>query len=198
MKIAARELNLLSLTLAVVLLAGTYLVLEPRIQEWTEFREQREDLLLRQEAARQLLDSRPAVESRLAEFRQGLPVFPADKKAEAELLLGLERMAGQHDLVLTRREADAEREAGDLYETAITCYWEGDLPALVRFLFAQQSQGAVSDVRQLSVQPSTGRGEPPGRLRGTFTIDYAYRREPGDSSTTPAAGPSAAEEAPQP
>ena len=195
MKIAARELNLLGLTLAVVLLALSYLALEPLFQEWADFRAQREDLLARQAAAQQLLDSRPDVEARLEEFRQGLPTFPAGKKVEAELLQALEKMVGQHDLALTRREADAERQAGDLYETAITCYWEGDLPALVHFLHAQQSQGAVSDVRQLSVQPAGGKDVPAGRLKGTFTFDYAYRREAGatEPKPEPAAAPPAAE-----
>ena len=195
MKIAARELNLLGLTLAVVLLALSYLALEPLFQEWADFRAQREDLLARQEAAQLLLDSRPTVEARLAEFRQGLPVFSAGKKAEAELLQSLEKMVGQHNLTLTRREPDAERQAGDLYETAITCYWEGDLAALVHFLYAQQSQGAVSDVRQLSVQPAGGKDVPADRLKGTFTIDYAYRREAGatESKPEPAAAAPAAE-----
>lgn len=195
MKIAARELNLLGITLAVVLLALTYLALEPKFQEWADFRAQREDLLARQEAAQLLLDSRPTVEARLAEFRQGLPVFSAGKKAEAELLQSLEKMVGQHNLTLTRREPDAERQAGDLYETAITCYWEGDLAALVHFLYAQQSQGAVSDVRQLSVQPAGGKDAPADSLKGTFTIDYAYRREAGatENKPEPAAAAPAAE-----
>ena len=94
MKIAARELNLLGLTLAVLLLALTYLALKSKFQEWTDFRAQREDLLARQEAAQRLLDSRADVEARLAEFRQGLPVFAAGKKAESELLQGLEKMVG--------------------------------------------------------------------------------------------------------
>ncbi len=146
-----------------------------------------------------LLDSRETVESRLAEFRQGLPVFPAGKKAEAELLLALEKMVSRHGLRLTRREADAEREAGDLYETSITCDWEGDLPALVNFLYAQQSQGVVSDVRQLSVQPAGGQQVPAGRLKGTFTMDYAYRRETGATESTPAvARPAPVAEAAQP
>ena len=195
MKIAARELNLLGLTLAVVLLALTYLALEPMFQEWADFRAQREDLLARQAAAQQLLDSRDAVEAKLEEFRQGLPVFAAGKKVEAELLQALEKMVGQHNLALTRREASPERQAGDLYETAITCYWEGDLAALVNFLYAQQSQGAVSDVRQLSVQPAGGKDVPADRLKGTFTIDYAYRREAGaaEPKPEPAAAPPAAE-----
>ena len=193
MKIAARELNLLGATLAVILLALSYLALEPKFQEWAEFRTQREDLLARQDLAQRRLDSRPDVEARLEEFRRGLPVFPAGKKAEAELLQALEKTVGQHDLTLTRREADAERQAGDLFETAITCYWEGDLAALVKFLYAQQSQGAVSDVRQLSVQPAGGKDMPAGHLKGTFTIDYAYRREAGASETKPepAAAPAA-------
>ena len=195
MKIAARELNLLGLTLAVVLLALSYLALEPLFQEWADFRAQREDLLARQAAAQQLLDSRDAVEAKLEEFRQGLPVFAAGKKVEAELLQALEKMVGQHNLALTRREAAPERQAGDLYETAITCYWEGDLAALVNFLYAQQSQGAVSDVRQLSVQPAGGKDVPADRLKGTFTIDYAYRREAGatESKPEPAAAAPAAE-----
>ena len=199
MKIAARELNLLGLTLAVVVLALTYLALEPKIQEWSGFRAQREELAARREAAQQLLDSRGTVEARLAEFRQGLPVFAANKKAEAELLLGLEQMVQQQGLTLTRREADAERQAGDLFETSITCYWEGDLEALVNFLHAQQSRGAVSDVRQLSVQPAGGPNVPAGRLKGTFTMDYAYRREAAAAEPQPdAAGPAPAAEAAQP
>jgi type II secretory pathway pseudopilin PulG len=197
MKIAARELNLLGITAAVVLLALTYLALEPKFQEWTEFRAQREDLLARQETAQELLASRETVEARLAEFRQGLPVFPAGKKAEAELLLALEKSL--KGLQLTRSEADVEREAGDLYETALTGYWEGDLRALVDFLYAQQAQGAVADVRQLSVQPAGGQGAPIGRLKGTFTIDYAYRRETGATESKPeSASPEPAVAAEQP
>ncbi|NCA81510.1 MAG: hypothetical protein EOM72_02015 [Opitutae bacterium] len=199
MKIAARELNLLFATAGVVVLALTYLALDPKIQEWAGFRAQREDLQARQAEAQQLLDSREAVESRLAEFRKGLPVFPAGKRAESELMPSLEKMVGQQGLVLTRREADAERQAGDLYETSITCYWEGDLMALVNFLHAQQSQGVVSDVRQLSIQPVGGQGTPAGRLKGTFAMDYAYRREAGGTESKPeAAGPAPEEEAAQP
>lgn len=185
MKIAAREMNLLGLTLGVLLLALTYLGLEPKIQEWSEFRASRDELQVRRDEARQMLDSQAEVEAHLAEFRQGLQVFSAGKKAESELMLALEKMVGQQGLVLTRREADAERPAGDLYETTITCYWEGDLAALVNFLYAQQAQGAVSDVRQLSVQPAGGQGVPEGRLKGTFAMDYAYRREAGATESKP-------------
>ena len=61
----------------------------------------------------------------------------------------------------------------------------------MNFLYAQQSQGAVSDVRQLSVQPVAGRDVPAGQLKGTFTIDYAYRREAGVPETQPEPAPAA-------
>ena len=77
MKIAAREMNLLGLTLGVLLLALTYLGLEPKIQEWGEFRAARDELQVRRDEARQMLDSQAEVEARLAEFRQGLQVFSA-------------------------------------------------------------------------------------------------------------------------
>ena len=199
MKIAARELNLLFATLAVLLLAATYVALKPRFREWAEFQARREELQAREEKAQRLLDSRESVEERLAAFRQGLPVFAAGKRAESELLPSLEKMVSQQGLTLTRREADAERQAVDLYETTLTCYWEGDLAALVNFLHAQQSQGAVSDVRQLSVQPTGGQGVPAGRLKGTFAMDYAYRREAGATESKPeAAGPAPGAEAAQP
>lgn len=185
MKIAARELNLVGITVAVVLVALTYVFLEERFKEWALFREQREELLMRRDRAQRDLDSREKVESSLEEFRQGLPIFPAGKKAESELLLGLEKLSGEQGLVLTRRVPSPETQAGDLYETSITCDWEGDLPALVKFLHAQQSQGVVSDVRQLVVQPSSGRGRsgPPAR----FFLD-GLRLSPGDRRNGEQAG----------
>ena len=61
----------------------------------------------------------------------------------------------------------------------------------MNFLYAQQSQGAVSDVRQLSVQPVAGRDVPAGFLKGTFTIDFAYRREAGGPEPKPEPAPAA-------
>lgn len=186
MKIAARELNLLALTLAVILVAVTYLALEPLLQEWQGFREQHEELQDRMTRAQHVLATRENVAERLEKIRQGLPAFPATKKVEADLLLSLEKMAAQHGVVLTRRTAEAERpaEVGDLFETAITCDWEGTLGALVQFLFAQQTESMVSDVRHLSVQPAGGPKAQPDQLKGAFTIHYAYRRETAPAEIT--------------
>ena len=200
MKIAAREMNLLGITLAVVLLALSYLVLDPKFQEWGAFRDQRIELQTRLDRATQMLDSQGMVESQLAEFRKGLPVFPPNEDMDTELMQSLDKMAGQQGLTVTKREAKPEREAGDLYETSIKCQWEGYLPALVKFLYAQQSLGAVSDVRELSVSPmGKKRDTSSDRLKGSFTMDYAYRREAAAiESPSDVAGPKPVTEEAQP
>ena len=96
MKIAAREWNLLAITLGVVVCALTYLALEPYLLEWKGFRDKQEELTSRLERAENMLARRESVTARLAEVRQGLPVFPAGKKVDAELLMTLEKVAGQH------------------------------------------------------------------------------------------------------
>lgn len=181
MKMAARELNLLGITLAVAVLAGTYGMLGTQRAEWKAFAEQRTEWEDRLADATRMLDSREDVEARLAEFRAGVPIFAEGKRAESELMPELDRMAVQQGLALTRRTAsDKEREAGDLYETTLTCEWEGTLDALVKFLYAQQEQGVVSDIRQLRIQPMAGAQA--GRLKGGFDMDCAYRRQNGDVS----------------
>ena len=115
MKIAAREMNLLFATLAVVLLALTYLALEPKLQEWADFGAQREDLEARRATAQQLLDNREAVESKLAEFRQGLPVFAAGKKAEK-----LSKRADKLASKAAKRRAEMEKATAKARKAQLT------------------------------------------------------------------------------
>lgn len=172
MKMAPREMRLAGITLAIVVLAGTYWWLEPSLAEWGAFGAKREAAERRKAEAQHLLASREGVEARMAEFLEGLPTYPAGKKAESTLMPALEALAGD---LLTRREVGAEKPERDLYETAITCHWEGSLERLVKFLWAQQSQGVASDLRQLSIQTSSGEKNR-GKLSGRFTVNYAYRR----------------------
>lgn len=175
MKMSQRELRLLGATLAVMLLCGTWLWLRPAFAEWKGYASRRSSLDERRALAEHLLASKPRVEAEMAEFLEGLPVYPMGKKAESTLLPALEALAGGD--LLTKREVGAERPAGDLYETSITCHWQGTLERLVKFLYDQQSQGVASDMRALSVQTGGGQGgKQKDRLSGRFSIDYAYRR----------------------
>lgn len=179
-KLAPQEMKLLGATLLVVLAGGTWLWLGPSLDEWKQHAAKERELAERRAVAERLVASRPRVEEEMAEFLAGLPVYPAGKKAESTLLPALEALAGD---LLTRREVGAEKpsaEARDLYETSVTCHWQGTLERLVKFLWEQQSQGVASDMRALSVQVGSTSGgggkKEKGKLNGRFTIDYAYRR----------------------
>lgn len=186
MKLNTRELGLAWVTAITVILAGTYWFAEPKVQEWKDIQKARETLRLKRREAEHLLGGKDDINRRLDAIRGQLPSHPSGKDVTAELLRMLERTAQQHSIALLRREAERERSAGDIYEVSINCNWEGDLDAVARFLYALQSQGAILDVRQLTMSPIPG-GKI--RLKGNCTVDFAYTRKAdgvGSIQTTPA------------
>lgn len=173
MRLSPREAVLALITLAIGLAALTWWGGASRLARWTELGRTRETLEQRRQVAERLVRKRAEVEGRLDELLRALPRYPADRDVTADLLKLVETTAADHGLRLTRREPERERSAGELYEVAINCNWEGTLEALVRFLYAIQSQGAVLDVRQLNVTSPKGTGS---ALSGTFSIACAYTR----------------------
>ena len=185
MRITRREAVLGWSTMVIVVLGATYWRGQPALQEWREFSKQAEGLEQRKRMATRLLKEQPEVEARLVELRKKLTQYPAQRDVTAEMLRTLERVARDHNLVLIRRNPEEEKSAGELYEIAIQCQWEGDLEALVRFLYALHTQDVILDIRKLKVNPGPGQ---PGRLKGTFTLDCAYSREsvaPGPAQPAP-------------
>ncbi|MFH0879500.1 MAG: GspMb/PilO family protein [Lentisphaerota bacterium] len=183
MKISDRELGLAWMTAVVVLLGTTYWLGEPKLKEWEEFSSARQLLTERRVEAERWLNEKDGVEQRLNVLRKTLPKYPPEQDVMEELLRTIERLASEHSLTLIRRETDKERSVGDLYEVAITCTWEGELDALVHFLYALQVQGAILDIRQLGISPAQGGS---GRLKGNFTVDCAYSREKAVAGTAEA------------
>lgn len=180
MKLSGREAVLAWGAVVVLTLGATWWLGQPALKEWKDFAGQRDALDRRQRSAARLLEDQPEVEQRLADLRKQLPSYPVGRDVTAELMRILERTARDHRLNLLRREPEREKSAGELFEVAIQCTWEGDLEGVVRFLYALQNQSVILDIRQLTVNPSPGQ---PGRLRGTFTLDCAYSREPAAAAT---------------
>ncbi|OGV47473.1 MAG: hypothetical protein A2X46_14215 [Lentisphaerae bacterium GWF2_57_35] len=180
MKVSNREIYLGWATLVAVLLAGTYWLGEAKLKEWDEFSTARQALNVRLQEAEVWANRQGVVDKSLDAIRQQLPRYPVGQDVTAELLKTLERTAQSHNLTLLRREPDKEKSVGDLYEVAINCSWEGELDALVHFLYALQVQGAMLDIRQLTITPGQGG---PGRLKGNFTVDCAYSRESAGANT---------------
>lgn len=173
MRFNKRESRLAVIALVAVLVGVTWWWAEPRYEQWKLNNEEVEMLLQRKAMAQHLLEQTDELNERLATLRQALPQHPHDADVTSRLLRNLQEFADRHHFLLLRREPEGERQIGDLYEQSITCTWEGELAALVHFLYALQAQGAIVDVRQLNVSPVQG---DPNRLRGTMMVDYAYSR----------------------
>lgn len=176
MKMNPREVRLGLIALIAILAGLTYWLGEPRYRDWQESQQEMEMLQRRRDLAQRMLDQTEDLEVRLAQLRAALPSYPQGTDVTAQILRTLQSTADEHNLLLIRREPEPERAIGDLYELAITTSWEGNLEALVRFLFALHTQGAIVDVRQVTISPVQGS---PERLRGNMTVGYAYSRAGG-------------------
>jgi hypothetical protein len=191
MKLSRRELILAFSTGAVVLLGVSYLLGEPAIGRWRAAVERRQKLGDERKLAQRLIAQRGDWESRYQQQRADIPVHGVNDPVSALLLKRVEQLASENGLTLSRVQPDKERNIGDLFELAIDCAWEGNLETLVRFLYAVQKQGAILDIRQLTVSPGQGA---PDRLKGNFTLFFAFRRI--EAGTGAPAAPASAEPSP--
>jgi Tfp pilus assembly protein PilO len=187
MKISSRELVLACITGAVVIVGGTWYFGAPLVDDWksaiTERRKMGEDRKL----AERLIEQRPEWQQRYDELRAPIPKHGPNDPVTSEMLKNVKRLADQHGVTLSRIEPDKEKVNGDLAEVAIDCTWDSELEPLVRFLYAVQTQGAILDIRQLTIAPAQGVA---GRLKGNFTVFFAFSREgaakePGKAAVPP-------------
>lgn len=181
-----REAVLLVLTLLVVIIGGTFWFGLPLLEEYRELRTKRGGYQDRIQLADRLLKQREEIRTRLHKLQETMPEYAVDTDVTSQLLKNLQRTADQHGLILVRQEPEPEKQAGDLSEMTIGCTWEGYLDGLTHFLYALQGQGAMVDVRQLSINPASGRD---ARLKGTFKVDYAFSRFVPLESSGPDSGP---------
>lgn len=191
MKLSARELVMGVVTAAVVVLGGTYYFGAPLAADWSTARVERRKLADEQKLAERLIGQRDEWQTRYDSLRSRIPRHEPSVPVTAEMLKTVKRLADEHGVVLSRIEPDKEKTIGDLSEVAIDCTWDSELEPLVRFLYAVQMQGAILDIRQLTIAPAQGVA---GRLKGNFTVFFAFSRVAADK--TPGAAPPANREAP--
>ena len=169
-----KEKNLL-LILGVVLLYGVAaLSYKPRMSSLNIAKRnfQREEKKLQEERA--LIAARNEWSQRYETMRTMMPPFPYEKDVVTYWLSMMDTAASKYGLTISNRQADKEKEVGDVYELPINCNnWEGSLEQLVKFLYDLDQKGAMLDMRQITIRPSNNK---PGILRGSFSLSCAYMR----------------------
>lgn len=173
MKISKREIVLCLITFTAVLAGFTYWMAGSKIAEQRRIKEDKARLLRQIELHKKILEGKAGWYSRLEELQAQLPSYSEKAAVSAELPKLIKRMADERGLDLVRTQTEQEKQIGSLYELGVSCNWEGSLEALVRFLYALQSQGLRFDVLQLSVQPDAQRER---ILKGSMLIECAYRK----------------------
>ena len=189
MKLSRRETILAGITLAAMLGGGTIWFGQPMIKQWKDADVIRAKYNADKTESEHIIGQRSDWEKKLKELRAQLPQHPESEQVTSELLKTIKRLADSNRLVISRLQPDQEKDLGDgLSEVAIDCQWDSDLDGLVHFLYAVQVQGAILDIRQLSIQPAQGVA---GRLKGNFTVFNAFSRVKA-KPTAPDAGVPAA------
>lgn len=189
MNLSRREMVMAVVTLLIVVVGGTLLLGRPLWTKWKNAAVQRQRLADENRLSARLIRQREEVATKLDAIRSRLPRFKPGQPVTAELLKTVKRLADENQVAITRIEPDPEQQVGDLSEVAIDCQWDATLEGMVKFLYAVQVQGAILDIRQITVAPAQSAA---GRLKGNFTVFCAFSRTEDDPPPAAAAAPVAA------
>ena len=174
MIVSQKEKALLAVTVVFLLYAAIGYGLRGRIDALRALRQEQDDRRALLDDQRALVAQRQQWEDAYAGKAGLMPVFTPGQQVETHWLEVLDRIASKNNLLIIRRQTERERQVGDVYEMPIECKeWEGDLEALVSFLYDIHAEGAMLDVRRLHVRPGGGKS---AALRGSFTLYCAYMR----------------------
>ena len=180
--VSPKEKNMLMIAVVVVLYAFAALCFKKQLANWKTEQKIYAAAQKKLQDENALIAAKDEWTAKYEKMRDLMPVFPYEKDVDTHWLNIMDSAATRNGFMIARRQTIKEAEVGDVYELPIDCKdWEGSLESLVQFLYDLNKEGAMLDVRQLFVRPSTK----PGYLKGTFTLDCAYMR--GDVEKRPAA-----------
>ena len=172
MIVSEREKGLLVVTVLVLLYGALFMVYgkqRDKINAAIGQRRQRETQLAME---RDLISQRAIWDEAYGDNSSLMPVFESARQVETHWLNLVERLAKDSGLTIIRRQVGEERQEGDVFEIPIECReWEGSLESVVKFLYAVHSEGAMLDVRKLTVRPAGGKAAA-GTLRGSVYCAY--------------------------
>lgn len=171
--VSSKEKNMLMITVVVVLYAFAALCFKKQLASWKTEQKIYATAQKKLQDEKALIAAKDEWTAKYELMRDLMPVFPYEKDVDTHWLNIMDSAATRNGFMIARRQTNKEAVVGDVYELPIDCKdWEGTLEALVKFLYDLNKEGAMLDVRQLFVRPSTK----PGYLKGTFTLYCAYMR----------------------
>lgn len=179
MMVTNREKALIVIVAILLLYASVLASLRSRIDRVRDLRDARE------RARRELADKRSLVANGDA-WRSAydgkaalIPAFGKDERVETHWIRTLNRLAETNGVTILKPKIGQEREAGGVFELEISFECEGSLEAFVPFLHGVYSEGAMLDIRRLTLKPQPDKGA--GGLKANASLYCAYIREDGSA-----------------
>jgi len=173
MKISNREIIIAMITLAVILFGFTYWMGGSRISEQRTIAEEKVRLRRQIKLHKRILEEKKNWVGRLNALQGELPEYGRKISVNVELPKKIKHMADRHHLDLLQTTPGGEKQIGSLYELSVNCKWQGNLDALIHFLYELHTQGIRFDVRKINVKPVAKQAD---MLKGSMVINCAYRR----------------------
>ena len=103
-----------------------------------------------------------------------MPVFNVGDQVDTYWLNIMDLAAERHGVKIRNRHSGTETKVSDVYEFPIEVKdWESELEPFVNFMYALQAEGAMLDIRTLTITPIANK---PGLLKGSFVLYCAYMR----------------------
>lgn len=175
MKLSQKESTLALVTLAVVLYCGGYLFVSPKIAGWQKLRDEQSLLVQKIETEKELLKEKEKWDREFGTLKKNLPVKKMNEPVDVFWMRKIYDIAKSRNVDI-QIQALPEKKAGELYELPLVCTKiQGSLPDLIRFFFDLQADGAVIDVRDVTLQPVPQGG---GKLAArSMNVYCAYLKE---------------------
>ncbi len=174
MIISEHEKRMLIITVVFMLFAVVAFKMRPQIDK---YKAAKQEVISSQSILneyKELISQKATWESVYDEKADLMPIFDAKQDQRTYWNRTLNDIAATNNITLIQLDIGEEKLVGDVYELPIECkQWEGELPALISFLHALHSEGAMLDVRKLTIRPGSNKS---AHLRGTFTLYCAYMR----------------------
>ncbi len=171
--VTAKEKNMLMVIVVLVLYAVAALCYRKQQTEWKKRANILKNAQKKYVMECVLIDAGNEWDEKYKTMCSLMPVFPYEKDVDTHWLNIMDTVASEQSLAISRRQIGKEEEVGDVFELPVECKnWEGSLKSLVGFLYGLRQEGAMLDVRQIFVKPSSK----PGYLKGTFSLYCAYMR----------------------
>lgn len=183
MMISPKEQKLLVFTVIFILFMVLLMPLRKRIDELKELRSEWDGRVSILNDYQKLIHQKNLWDESYKNKASLMPVFGMNRQVETYWLATLDRIASTNNLSIIRRQAGPERLSGDVYEMSLECKeWEGSLESLISFLYDIHAEGAMLDIRRLTMRPGPAKSK---LLRGSFVLCCAYMRSPNIVDSQP-------------